>query len=61
MILGADDRCTICARLLDNPIDPFSKDCGGDCLACMAYVGHDPDCMEAVRKLLQKGEKDAGS
>jgi hypothetical protein len=27
--------CTICKRVLDQPTDPFSLDCGGDCLWCI--------------------------
>jgi hypothetical protein len=43
--------CQICGRLLDNPDDPFSRDCGGDCLYCMATVAEDPDCIAAVEEL----------
>ena len=28
-------RCSICNRLLSQPSDPLSENCGGDCLACM--------------------------
>ena len=27
-------RCSICNRLLSQPSDPLSANCGGDCLAC---------------------------
>lgn len=37
-------NCATCGRLLDNPDDPMSLDCGGDCQQCMADVG-DPDCQ----------------
>lgn len=33
------EHCRICGRELDNPSDPFSSDCGGDCRACMAAAG----------------------
>lgn len=33
-------HCSICKRWLNNPKDPFSEDCGGDCLLCMA------DCQD---------------
>jgi hypothetical protein len=38
-------------RLLDNLNDPFSKDCGGDCLHCMATVADDPDCIAEIERL----------
>ena len=39
--------CAICRKRLNNPSDPIlSRDCGGDCLRCMAEAG-DPECMEA--------------
>ena len=44
------DCCDICGRALNNPHDPLSQDCGGDCLLCMAECG-DPDCIEAVLAL----------
>lgn len=28
-------RCLMCKRLLGQPDDPLSLDCGGDCLGCM--------------------------
>lgn len=31
-------RCLLCKRLLDQPDDPLSKDCGGDCLGCMQSI-----------------------
>lgn len=43
-------NCQICNRLLNNPNDPYSEDCGGDCLKCMAECG-DPECEEAVRRI----------
>lgn len=42
--------CRTCGRPLDEPRDPLSVSCGGDCLACMAECG-DPDCEEAVEAL----------
>lgn len=42
------NHCKICKRLLDNPTDPFSLDCWGDCLLCMAWCGDD-DCALTVR------------
>lgn len=43
-------HCKTCKRLLDEPGAPASKDCGGDCLACMASFG-DTDCIDAMREL----------
>ena len=40
-------NCAICQRELSVADDPFSVDCGGDCLLCMAEAG-DPECMQAV-------------
>lgn len=42
------NRCNICKRELDVPGVPESKDCGGDCLHCMAYIALDPDAREAL-------------
>jgi hypothetical protein len=41
--------CKICRRELDRPEDPTTRNCGGDCLKCMAECG-DKDCE---RELLQ--------
>jgi hypothetical protein len=42
--------CNICHRPLDQPADPGTRDCGGDCLRCMAEAG-DPDCQASMRRL----------
>lgn len=39
--------CTLCETPLDQPGRPWTRSCGGDCLACMAEVG-DPDCVAAM-------------
>jgi hypothetical protein len=39
--------CGICERVLDNPQDPVSQNCGGDCLQCMADAG-DPEAVAAI-------------
>ena len=31
-------NCSICKRLLDNPTDPLSTDCGGDCWGCIGEI-----------------------
>lgn len=40
-------RCTISFAPLDVPGRPWSRNCGGHCIACMAEAG-DPECAEAV-------------
>lgn len=40
-------HCKTCGAHLDVCHDPFSMDCGGDCLLCMADAG-DPDCLKSV-------------
>ena len=40
-------HCTLCGAPLDVPGRPWSRNCGGDCIACMAEAG-DPECEEAV-------------
>lgn len=45
--------CSICGRRLNNPHDPRSADCGGDCLQCMADAG-DPDCIRLLAEAIQK-------
>lgn len=39
--------CGICRAPLDIPGRVWTRDCGGDCLACMADAG-DPECEEAL-------------
>ena len=43
--------CLICKRLLNDPSDRTTKDCGGDCLRCMAECG-DEDAQFEMDKLL---------
>jgi hypothetical protein len=45
-------RCRICYCLLNQPGQPDTRDCGGDCLKCMAEAG-DPECIAAMRALAQ--------
>jgi hypothetical protein len=45
--------CTICKRELDNPADPSTVDCGGDCRRCMAEAG-DPDCIAAMAEIARE-------
>jgi len=43
-------HCNICHQLLNQPSDPLSMDCGGDCVKCMADAG-DPDCIATVEQV----------
>jgi rRNA maturation endonuclease Nob1 len=51
MTVRKKERCHFCKRVLDNPDDPFSEDCGGDCLQCMADIAEDPDAVARVKIL----------
>ncbi len=51
------DKCKICGRELDHPNDPTTKDCGGDCLKCMAEIGEDPDCIAVMEKITRRGSE----
>jgi len=41
------ERCGVCRR---EPGDLSTRNCGGDCLRCMAECG-DPDCMASMDQL----------
>jgi hypothetical protein len=50
--------CRTCKRtlVLSNeapPGDP-AADCGGDCLACMALIGEDPDCIRGLARWIEQ-------
>ena len=45
-----EGRCKICGAELNNPLDPASKDCGGDCLKCMSESG-DPYCIAEMERI----------
>ncbi len=32
------ELCRLCKRPLDDPTDPKSLDCGGDCLGCIEEI-----------------------
>ena len=54
----ADGRpcCTLCESPLDIPGRPWTRSCGGDCLACMAEGG-DPDAVaEMPESVVGRGE-----
>ena len=41
--------CLTCRGPLDVPGDPSTRNCGGDCVRCMANSG-DPDCIQAMKE-----------
>ncbi len=43
--ISSSEHCHVCNKLMDQPDDPSSRNCGGDCRACMAEAG-DPDCVD---------------
>lgn len=51
------ETCSICKRLLDDPKDPTTENCGGDCLRCMAEFAEDPDCMTPYIRILKTENK----
>ncbi len=53
-------NCLICKRVLSNPADPLSVDCGGDCLKCMADC-YDTDAIAAIERLKAEGKIPADS
>lgn len=56
-------HCQICGRGLDNPADPLSVDCGGDCWGCIGEIEADMGDLLAlakVRKEFEAGLAQAG-
>ena len=47
--------CGICKRLLNDPADPLSTDCGGDCWGCVgeaeALGGYPPSLRQIHREI----------
>jgi hypothetical protein len=44
-------NCKTCGRPLNDPANPLSADCGGDCLRCMAEAG-DPEAKASVQQIM---------
>ena len=42
------EYCLICGRLLDNPEDPLSGNCGGDCWGCVGAIEAEMGCEESL-------------
>jgi len=51
-------NCLTCGRVLDNPSDPLSVDCAGDCWGCIgeleAHMGYEPSLAQ-VREEFSRG------
>lgn len=51
-------ECSICGRRLEQPDDPLSADCGGDCRGCIGWIeadmGHS-DSQANVREEVARG------
>ena len=43
--------CQICGRILDNPEDPLSENCGGDCWGCIGEIEADTGDTWALAKV----------
>lgn len=52
------EYCLICGRLLGNPADPLSGDCGGDCWGCVGVIEAEMGCEESLAFV--RKEYDAG-
>ncbi len=48
-----EKRCLICGKLLDQPDDDFSEDCGGDCLECIRECCGEPDRATVLKAELE--------
>lgn len=51
-------RCGVCSRLLDQPSEPMSADCGGDCWGCVGQIEAElgyPDSVKRVREEVASG------
>ena len=51
-------KCGICGRLLDQPGNPLSVDCGGDCWGCIGEIEADmgdPVSLAKVREAITYG------
>ncbi len=53
--------CNFCGRKLDDPDDETTRDCGGDCLQCMAVIAEDEDCIAALEAILHERRREGGS
>lgn len=46
-----ENRCLICGAVMTS-YPSVHRNCGGDCLSCMAEAG-DPDCEDELASLLE--------
>jgi hypothetical protein len=47
-------NCQICNRPLNNPNDPLSLDCGGDCWGCIGQIEADSGYKPSIEAILQE-------
>ena len=50
------EYCLICGRLLDNPADPLSGNCGGDCWGCVGAIEAEMGCAESLANVRKEYE-----
>jgi hypothetical protein len=50
------EHCQICGRGLDNPANPLSEDCGGDCWGCIGEIEADMGDAWALSKVRKEFE-----
>lgn len=48
--------CRICCRELNNPKDPLSVDCGGDCWGCVGETEADMGDEQSLIKVREEVE-----
>lgn len=51
-------HCGICKCILDNPVDPLSGNCGGDCWGCIEAIEAEmgwENSLACVRKEYEEG------
>jgi hypothetical protein len=44
-----ENACRMCGRLLDQPSDRLSSDCGGDCWGCIGEIEAVCGCTPSLR------------
>lgn len=47
-------KCGICGRQLDQPGDPLSIDCGGDCWGCIGEIEADMGDAESTKRVREE-------
>lgn len=44
-------KCQICGRALDQPDEPLSMNCGGDCWGCVGEIEAELGYEESVKQV----------